>query len=156
MARRIFISFQSADRDRARGFNLMHYAPNVNFEAVGRHLINPVDSKDEAYITSKIKEQIKGSSSTVVLIGRGAASSDWVAKEIEWSREKGNGLVGIKLDPDADVPAGLDEAGAEILDWNEPSDVQQFQAAIERSIEGAKKAAAIRDAGAGADSSCGR
>jgi len=156
MARRIFISFQNADRARARGFNLMHYAPNVDFEAVGRHLINPVNSTDDAYITSKIKEQIKGSSVTVVLIGRGAASSDWVAKEIEWSREKGNGLVGIKLDPGADVPEGLDEAGAEILDWNEPSDVQEFEAAIERSVDGANKAPAIREAGAGADSSCGR
>jgi hypothetical protein len=157
MARRIFISFQHGDRERARGFNLMRYAPNVAFEAVGRHLIDPVKSGDKAYVTNKIKEQLKGSSVTVVLIGEGTAGSDWVANEIAWSLDKDppNGLLGIKLDRGVDVPEGLTDAGAEILDWNEPSDVQEFEAAIERAAQAAGSAPAARDAGSGSSGGSG-
>lgn len=136
MARRVFISYQHRDQMKAKGFNLMRHNPNVNLDFSCRHLLDPVHSHDREYISSKIREQITGSSATIVLIGRDTGQSEWVAKEIEWSRDKGNGLIGIRIDPDADVPSGLDEAGAEILDWANPEDVHEFDAAIERAIAG--------------------
>lgn len=135
MARRIFISYQHKDQATAKGFNLMRYNQNLDLDFVGRHLLDPVKSKDSNYISRKIREQIHGSSVTVILIGDNTADSEWVAREIEWSRDKQspNGLLGIRLNPDAEVPELLHEYGTEILDWNKPEDVHEFQDAIERA-----------------------
>ncbi len=54
-----------------------------------------------------------------------------------------NGLVGIRIDPDADVPSGLTEAGAEILDWYEPDDVYEFNAASERALAATSRGASM-------------
>jgi hypothetical protein len=143
MTRRVFISYQHADQMKARGLNLMTYNKNVGIDFTGRHLLDPVKSHDASYISRKIKEQITGSSATIVLIGKNTADSVWVDKEIAWSKEKGNGIIGIRIDPDAPTPAGLTEYGAEILDWYVPADVNQFDAAIERAIAATNRGRAM-------------
>lgn len=122
-----------------------------------RHLLAPVDSTNEAYIGSRVRGQMKGTSVTVVLIGSNTAASDWCAKEIGWSLSKSppNGLVGIRIDPDAKIPAALRDYGAEIIDWTVPSDVAQFEDAIERAALRASRGAAIATSPAGG-SDCGR
>lgn len=137
--RRVFLSYQHRDQMRAKGFNLMSYNKNLKLDLSIRHLLDPVNSENRGYISTKIKEQLKGTSATVVLIGKDTAQSDWVAREIEWSREKGNALVGIQIDKGAEVPAGLIEAGAEILDWSEPSDAAEFGPAVERAVRGTSR-----------------
>jgi hypothetical protein len=134
MTRRVFISYQHTDQMQARGLNLMTYNKHVNVDFTGRHLLDPVKSTDRDYISHKIREQIKGSSATIVLIGKNTADSGWVDKEIEWTKEQGKGALGIRIDPDAPIPEGLTEYGAEILNWYDPSDVNEFDAAIERAI----------------------
>lgn len=134
MTRRAFISYQHADQMKARGLNLMTYNKNVNVDFTGRHLLDPVKSQDPDYISRKIKEKLKGSSATIVLIGKQTADSDWVGKEIQWSIEQGKGIIGIRIDPDAPIPDELSEYGAEILDWYNPADVNEFDDAIERAI----------------------
>ncbi|HET9281073.1 MAG TPA: TIR domain-containing protein [Candidatus Angelobacter sp.] len=145
MARHIFISYQHEDRMKAKGFNLLRWNKNVDFEFVGRHLLDPVDSKDEDYITRKVHEQMTGTSATVVLLGKNTAQSEWVQHEIEKSVEKKNGIVAIKLDdsvsnPPKDSPVGkaLYEAGAEIIDWKP----ETFEAAIERACKASGRAQA--------------
>jgi hypothetical protein len=157
MARRVFLSYQHRDHGRAQGFNLLRHAPNLNLEYSVRHLLKPVDSTNDPYISSKIRAQMKGTSVTVVLIGRNTAASDWVAKEIEWSldKEPRNGLLGIVIDAGAEIPSALHDCGAEVIDWTQPSDVQQFEAAIERAALGASRGPAIA-ASSGGGSSCGR
>lgn len=130
--RRVFISYQHADQMKAKGFNLMSYNTHVEVDFVGRHLLDPVNSNDADYVTRCIKDQLKGSSATVILIGNETADSDWVDKEIDWSIEKGNGLIGIKLDRDAEVPDSLTNAGAEVLEWEQVTD--EFNDAVERAI----------------------
>lgn len=134
MTRRVFISYQHDDQMKARGLNLMTHNKNVNVDFTGRHLLDPVKSQDSDYISRKIREKITGSSATIVLIGKGTAQSEWVEKEIKWSQEQGKGIIGIRIDPDAPVPDGLTEYGAEILNWFNPADVNQFDDAIERAI----------------------
>ena len=119
MARRIFMSYQHRDHGRARGFNLMRQSPKVKAEFSVRHLLTPVKSTNPGYIGTKIREQLDNTSVTAVLIGKDTANSDWVAKEIAWSLEKGNGLVGILIDPSAAIPEALRAYGAEIVDWSE-------------------------------------
>src|SRR6266705_1712398 len=117
MPRRIFISYEGHDRDQAKGFHLLRWNTNVELEFVGRHLLDPVDSTNRDEIIRKINEQLHGSSVTVVLIGEHTTESDWVAKEIQWSQDKGNGILGIKLKghADAPVPQALVDCGAEII-----------------------------------------
>lgn len=139
MARRIFISYEGEDRNRAKGFNLLRWNKNVDVEFVGRHLLDPVDSKDPNYIERKIKDLQNGSSVTVVLIGRHTVDSTWVTKEVQWSLDKDppNGVLGIRLNRDAPVPAVLRNCGAEIISWKP----DEFADAIERA---ARQAGRVR------------
>ena len=162
MKRRIFISYQHKDRMRAKGFNLLRWNKNVDVEFAGRHLLDPVNSENENYISSKITEQLKGTSVTVVLIGKETCNSEWVQWEILKSLEKDkpNGILAIRLDDDAQLPEGcpvgeaLKDAGAEIIDW----DPHQFGDAIERAARAAGRvqAIAISARRIGGGSSCGR
>lgn len=131
MGRRIFISFQHDDINQAKGFNLLRWNPNVPVEFVGRHLLSPVESKDEQYIRTKIREMLDGTSVTVVLIGQKTAESDWVDYEIRTSANRGNGLLGIRLKgaENAEIPPALEDAGAKVINWK-PDD---FADEIERS-----------------------
>lgn len=159
MARRIFISYQHEDRMKAKGFNLLKWNKNVDLEFSGRHLLDPVDSKNEEYIKSKVLEQLKGTSVTVVLLGKETHDSDWVKWEIEKSldKENPNGILGIRLDDNAPLPEGspvadaLKSSGAEIIDW----DPHEFQDAIDRAAISAGRIQAIRSAG-GTSASCAR
>lgn len=144
---------------KAKGFNLLRWNENVNLDFVGRHLLDPVDSKNEQYVKSKVVEQLKGTSVTVVLIGKQTHDSDWVKWEIERSLAKDdpNGILAIRLEdgvplPD-DSPVGeaLKDAGAEIIDWAP----HEFGDAIERAFKAARRVQAIRNAG-GRGSSCAR
>jgi hypothetical protein len=161
MARRIFISYQHADQMKAKGFNLLRWNKNVDLEFVGRHLLDPVDSTNADYIGSQIKDQLKGTSVTVVLLGKETCDSTWVRDEIEWSLEKENpnGIVAIRLDSsvplplDSPVGKALNDAGAEIIGW-EPD---KFGDAIERAARSAGRAKLLRSAVASAGGgSCGR
>jgi hypothetical protein len=160
MARRVFISYQHDDRMKAKGFNLLRWNKNVEVEFVGRHLLDPVDSKNEDYIKQCVREQLNGTSVTVVLIGKNTPDSDWVRWEIEESvsKESPNGVLAIKLELDCDVPSDspvgkiLHDIGAEIMDWS-PHD---FADALERA---ALAAGRIRQVGASVGApggGCGR
>jgi hypothetical protein len=142
MSRRIFISYQHSDQLTAKGFNLMRYNENLDLEFVGRHLLDPVKSDDPDYISRKIKEQIAGSSVTVVLIGDETADSEWVGREIQWSLDKQppNGIVGVRLNAEAEIPQWMIDCGAEILQWYAPEDVHEFAGAIERAAAAARRA----------------
>lgn len=160
MARRVFISYQHRDQGKAQGFNLLRWNRNVALEVSARHLLSPVESQDADYISRKIREQIHGTSVTVVLVGHDTADSDWVRQEIEWSlgKEKPNGILAIRIDRDAKVPDAITECGAEVIDWLEPSDSAEFEIAIERAALTAGRGPAITAAaqsGTGGNS-CGR
>jgi hypothetical protein len=152
MARRVFISYQHEDQMKAKGFNLLRWNKNVDVQFVGRHLLDPVNSNNRDYIRSKVKEQLSGTSVTVVLIGEKTSESGWVADEVRWSLEKGNGVLGIRLDSAGETPQALSDCGAEVIDW----DAHEFADAIERAFVAAKRTRAVAAAGGGGGSGCGR
>lgn len=159
MARRIFISYQHDDQMKAKGFNLLKWNKNVDIDFAGRHLLDPVDSRNKDYIWKKIKEQIDGSSVTVVLIGKKTSDSDWVCDELKYSlaKDSPSGILAIRLEKDCPLPTNspvgvlLREAGAEVIDW----DPHKFANAIERAAISAGRANAIKSAKAGS-TSCAR
>ncbi len=144
----IFISYQHKDQMKAKGFNLLRWAKNVDVDFVGRHLLDPVKSKDEKYINSEINKQIKGTSVTVVLIGKDTKKSEYQPYEIERSlaKDSPNGILGIKLDKSVKLPKDsavgklLHDAGAEVIDW----DPKKFGDAIERAAGASTQASKIK------------
>lgn len=154
MGRRVFISYEGHDRDKAKGFNLLRWNKNVNADFVGRHLLDPVKSTDRDYIRGQIKAQLKGSSVTVVICGEHTNESQWVADEIQWSLEKDspNGILAIKLTPDAQVPQAVLDCGGEVIGW----DPKEFDDAIERAALQPRRAEAILNAGSGSAHGCVR
>lgn len=130
---------------------MLRWNRNVDVEFVGRHLLSRVDSEKPDYIRQKIREQLKGSSVTVVLIGRDTCKSEWVQFEVEESLAANKGVLGICLEEGVTVPDSLIDCGAEVIPWNPAS----FGEAIERAALGAGRAAAIA-AGVGAGGSCSR
>lgn len=154
MARRVFISYEGEDRNKAKGFNLLRWNKNVDVEFVGRHLLDPVKSQNPDYIRAEIKERIKGTSVTVIICGAHTNESDWVRKEIEWSLEKNppNGLLAIKLTNDAQVPSALIDCGADVIGWNP----KEFADAIERAALQAGRVKALLQQGGGSGHGCVR
>ena len=120
MRRRIFLSFQHEDRQQASGFNLLQWNPNVDFDFVERHLLSPADSTDQDYIRSRIREELNGTSVTIVLVGQRTAESEWVDFEMG---------IRLKDSEESPVPAALEEAEARVIEWN-PS---HFSDEIERA-----------------------
>lgn len=131
MVRRIFIAHQHNDRQQVKGFILLRWNTNVDFSFFDRSLVDPVKSNNEAYIRRCIRDQMHGTSVTVVLIGDKTHESRWVDWEIEESDDRGNGLLGIKLKgkSGAKAPSLLRTYGAEVLTWQ----LGEFEDAIERA-----------------------
>ncbi len=129
--RRVFISTAYEDANQARGFKLLQWNPNVDFEFVTRDLLSPVDSRDPIYIKSSIRERLNGTSVTTVLIGQTTAQSAWVPWEIEESVSRGNGIIGIRLkgQDNAPIPQALKDAGAKVINW----DTDKFSDEIEKA-----------------------
>ena len=99
MARRVFFSFEyEEDISRsmvvrmswvAQGKEAAGFIDAADFEAIEKE-------GDEA-IEEWIDGQLKGTSVTVVLVGKETCDSKWVKYEIEKSEDVGNGLLGIDI-----------------------------------------------------------
>lgn len=149
MKRRVFISYEHPDQLGSEGFDADAYdALTFDGRDVERH-------SGEAAL-ARVRDQLGRTAVTLVLIGPREAPNEWVEREIEWSLEAGNGLVGIKLDPAAAPPAPLFEAGAEILDWSRPEDVTYLEHAIESAVHSATLLRRAAQRGTGSGKSCAR
>ena len=151
MARRIFISCQYEDQMKAKGFNLLRWNKNVPVEFVGRHLLDPVNSNNWAFISRKIREQLTGTSVTVVLIGDTTWQSNGLTYEVQQSLKKSspNGILGIRLHDGVKIPDSLRDCGAEIIGWKP----EEFEDAIDRAALAAGRAK-VAAAGPGGGSRC--
>ncbi len=120
MGRRGFLSFAYEDESQVRGFLLLKWNRYVGLDFVGRHLLERVNSENEAYIRSRIRELMDGTSVMVVLIGGTTAQSLWVDWEIREALARGKGILGIYLKgaEGAPIPPALLEAGARVIPWD--------------------------------------
>lgn len=137
MARRIFICYEGEDRNRAKGFRLLRWNENVELDFFDRHLLDPIQSKDPDYVKKVIRERMHGTSLTIVIIGEKTHESEWVDWEIRETIANRKGVLGIRVKDAGNVrtPPALEEAGAEVIDWN-PHD---FDDAFERACDAPAK-----------------
>ncbi|MGY1681982.1 TIR domain-containing protein [Geodermatophilus sp. SYSU D01176] len=105
MARRVFFSFKYQDVKRAmvvRNSWVTQTRQAAGFYDAAE--FEKVKRQGDAAIKAWIDNQLKGTSVTVVLVGAKTCWSRWVRYEIEASKARGNGLLGI----DVSKIAGLD------------------------------------------------
>ncbi len=125
MARRVFFSFEYSDVSRAmvvrnswvaQGREAAGFIDAADFEAV--------EAAGDAAIKKWIDSQLEGTSVTVVLVGSKTCASKWVKYEIEASKERGNGLLGIDISKIKDLNSETSErcgripAGYSFYLWN--------------------------------------
>src|SRR5438067_863759 len=107
MARRVFISFAADHERRFEGFEIATIAKTAALTFTGRHEL----SEEPDTSREKLLEHLAASTVTVVMIDRSSEGSRVIAQDVEFCLEHGIGLLGVKLDADAQTPGALHEAG---------------------------------------------
>ena len=115
MSRRVFFSFKYEDVSRAmvvrkswvtQGKDAAGFIDAADFEELKK--------KGDTAIKNWIDNQLKGTSVTVVLVGKETCASRWVKYEIEKSIEIGNGLLGIDVSKIKDLQGNTSDRCGEI------------------------------------------
>lgn len=94
----IFLSFAyDEDIEHVNGFRGMLENPNANINFTDGSCKKDYEGKPASQIEQYIKSLIDQSSVTVCLISEKTKTNSWVNKELEISKSKGKGIVGIVL-----------------------------------------------------------
>lgn len=129
--RRVFLSFRGADKEVVDEFRSRAKDKESDLDFIDFSLAVPFRSENAEYIRRGIRERIKASSVTVVLIGETTYQSEWVDWEIRESIKLGKGVVAVQLknDPSLKTPKALQEHGIIPLPMNEEKISQAIQEA---------------------------
>lgn len=127
MARRVFFSFDF-HRDLWR-VNVVRNSGMIEGISAGGFSDDSLhgSAKSDDTIKRVIDDALKTTSVTVVLIGAETANRNYVSYEIEKAIERGNAILGIRInnikdkngetDPPGAVPAALTKIGAPVYDY---------------------------------------
>lgn len=111
MAKRVFFSFHY-ERDNWRASIVRNSdvtkEDSVFIDAVAWEEVKKKTIKE---IENWILDQMKGTSTTLVLIGKETSSREWVKFEIIESHKKGNAIIGIKIHNIKDKDRNKDSEG---------------------------------------------
>ena len=113
MARKVFFSFHY-QRDLWRVNVVRNSTVVEGAAAAGFHdasLWEEAKKKGDAAIKALIDSGLNGTSVTVVLIGAETSTRKYVTYEIEKSIERGNGLLGIRINNIKDKDGRIDSLG---------------------------------------------
>ncbi len=146
MARKVFFSFKYEDVSRAmvvrnsdviRGDEARGFIDKADFEAVER--------QGDAAIKRWIDKQLEGTTVTAVLVGALTCGSKWVKYEIEESKKRGNGLLGIDISKIKDLQGntsnccGQIPSGYDFYYWNNGKGYENLSKWIEKAAKAASK-----------------
>lgn len=118
MTRKIFFSFHyERDAWRAGQVRNSDLLPNEDEHGfIDAAAWEEIKRKGDAAIQNWIKEQLEGTSVTVVLIGAETSQRPWVDYEIRTSWERGNAIIGLYIHNVKDEERKTDTQGANPLD----------------------------------------
>lgn len=146
MARRVFFSFEYGDVSRAM-------VVRNSWVIVGRQAAGFTDAAEfeklkrlgDASVRRWIDAQLNGTSVTVVLVGANTCTSKWVKYEIEASKKRGNGLLGVDISKIANLAGqssrrcGQIPAGYPFYLWNRGEGYKNLGSWIESAANEAGK-----------------
>lgn len=132
--RRVFLSFRGEDKTLIDLFRGQAKNQNTDLDFIDFSLRVPFNSENAAYIKRGIRERIRQSSVTVVLITKSTYKSEWVDWEIRESARLGKGVVGIRHpnDPSIRIPDAIREHGFTVVSWNHKEIRQAIDEAAEK------------------------
>ncbi len=109
----VFISFDY-DNDAHYKNLLLAWDKNSEFDFgfYDGSLKDAIDSKNAAYIKSKIKPKILAAGRLLCIVGKNTSKSDWIDWEIQTAKDNSKKLIGVKIAKDNASPSGLIGAGA--------------------------------------------
>jgi hypothetical protein len=119
--KRVFLSFAAEDIGQVRGLRLL--AANPAFEGVeffDESVRREIDSTNQAYVRSVIREKINRTSVTVCLVGTTTYRSTWVDWELEESDKKGNTIIAMALKDvtSPTAPSLITRKGVYVWSWD--------------------------------------
>jgi len=117
--RKVFLSFIHENLDLVNLFRGQAKNENSDLDFIDYSLRAPFNSKNAEYIRQGIRERIRQSSVTVVLITNETYKSNWVNWEIRESIRLGKGVVAIKLkETPMRLPKALEEHRIAPVKWD--------------------------------------
>jgi len=119
MARRVFFSFHY-ERDIWRASVVRNSAVTQDLEDAGfwdESLWEEAKKKGDEAIRRMINDALKGTSVTVVLIGKETWGRTWVKYEIKRSYTRGNGVLGVYIHRIKDQYGDTDSKGKNPFDY---------------------------------------
>lgn len=133
--RRVFLSFRGEDKTLVDLFRGQAKNKNTDLDFIDFSLRAPFNSENAEYIKRGIRERIRQSSVTVVLITESTHKSEWVDWEIRESARLGKGVVGVRLRDDASmkIPDAIEECEFRVVGWNHSEIRQAINEAAENS-----------------------
>ena len=117
----VFFSFSESDRGvvltiKGRAMNSKY--PHLNFHV--HDLLRRWNTTDPAVIRQAISKSIKGTSRTIVFVGKDTYLSYWVPEEVQMTLESGKHVYAIRLkDTDGIKPNCLSSNGIFLYSWSE-------------------------------------
>ena len=145
MARRVFFSFEYK-HDVSRAMVVRNSWVTQGKEAAGfsdAADFEEVKKGGDAAIKKWTREQLNGTSVTVVLVGSHTCTSKYVQYEIDQSEKRGNGLLGIDVSKIKDLNGNTTERCGEIpcgypfYLWNKHDGYKNMGDWIEKAAEDA-------------------
>jgi hypothetical protein len=118
MARKTFFSFHY-ERDAWRAANVRNsgvLSKDDEYGFIDAADWEKIERGGEVAIKRWIRDQLKNTTVTVVLIGAQTASREWVQFEIRESWKRGNAIVGVRIHGIKDQESKTDSFGANPLD----------------------------------------
>jgi hypothetical protein len=144
MARKVFFSFKYEDVSRAmvvrnsaviKGEEAAGFIDKADFEKI--------KANGDQAIKNWIDAQLKGTTVTVVLVGKDTCNSRWVKYEIEQSIKRGNGLLGIDISKIKDLQGNTSErcgqmpTGYDFYLWNNDKGYDNLGEWVEKAAKAA-------------------
>lgn len=145
MARRVFFSFEYA-HDVSRAMVVRNSWVTQGREAAGfvdAAAFEEVKKGGDPAIRRWIRDQLHGTSVTVVLVGSHTCDSRYVQYEIDQSKARGNGLLGIDVSKIKDFDENTSERcgripeGYDFYYWNRDDGYNNMGDWIEKAAEDA-------------------
>lgn len=132
--RRVFLSFRGEDKTLVDLYRGQAKNRNTDLDFIDFSLRAPFNSENAEYIRRGIRERIRQSSVTQVLITESTHKSKWIDWEIRESVRLGKGVIGVKLndDPSVKIPDAIKEHGFRVVGWNHAEIRQATNEAAEK------------------------
>ena len=136
--RKVFLSYRFRDKDKVSMLRGQAKNENTDLDFIDMGLKVPFNSENADYIKAGIRERIRQSSVTLVVVSDSTHESDWVNWEIRESVNQGKGVVvvDIRTNPSTPLPAAINEtSGVQVVKWDHTEIMDAIHTAAKQRTE---------------------